>query len=228
MLSETNSPDPLQPVTSISDERTAFNNEHTTTSPRPAEAENPKSKSLVFGIVQTNILRILSGIGVVMYWRGMWQLLDSFAGDLSVLDNVWRSALQSIVLSAVIPFVTALYLYWSCIPSSCLISTKSYQSKHKFLKKSFQYALIMLLGFASVAFWRGIWMLCDYALYPNDSQISFIISIVAGLLTLAVLQSCSSAIAAPIVFVSDKDSDFYINELHQTATVFKRIYGSKK
>ena len=38
---------------------------------------------------------VLSAIGVVLYWRGCWYLLDHFSDDLSIHENKWKSAVQS-------------------------------------------------------------------------------------------------------------------------------------
>ena len=44
--------------------------------------------------------------------------------------------------------------------------------------------LVLLVGTAVIAVWRGIWNLLDLYLYPNDLVLSSIISIVVGLVIL--------------------------------------------
>ena len=42
----------------------------------------------------------------------------------------------------------------------------------------------IILGFAIVSFWRGVWGLMDLYLFPNNLQLSLIVSILIGITTL--------------------------------------------
>ena len=46
--------------------------------------------------------------------------------------------------------------------------------KHKIL-------FAIIIGFAVVAFWRGVWGLMDIYLLPNNLTLSFLVSIVIGI-----------------------------------------------
>lgn len=42
----------------------------------------------------------------------------------------------------------------------------------------------VLVGFAVIAFWRGVWGLMDEFLFPENYQLSLILSIIIGLVIL--------------------------------------------
>ncbi len=42
----------------------------------------------------------------------------------------------------------------------------------------------ILIGFAVISFWRGIWGLMDLYLFPNNLALSFTISTIIGILIL--------------------------------------------
>lgn len=52
-------------------------------------------------------------------------------------------------------------------------------------KKSFRHIFyIILIAFAIVSFWRGVWQLSDMYLFPNNYLLSNLISLVMGVLIL--------------------------------------------
>lgn len=55
---------------------------------------------------------------------------------------------------------------------------------HK-LRAMHQIVVAILVGFAVIAFWRGIWGLLDIYLFPNDYKLSLWASLILGLLILA-------------------------------------------
>jgi len=55
---------------------------------------------------------------------------------------------------------------------------------HKLKLKS-QIIVVLLVGFAVVAFWRGVWGLLDIYLFPQDYHLSLWVSLLLGLLILA-------------------------------------------
>ena len=42
----------------------------------------------------------------------------------------------------------------------------------------------LLVGFALIFFWRGVWMLADFYLFPDNPNISAIASIIIGMFIL--------------------------------------------
>lgn len=48
-----------------------------------------------------------------------------------------------------------------------------------------QILVALLIGFAVIAFWRGIWGLLDIYLFPSDYRLSLWASMILGLLILA-------------------------------------------
>lgn len=55
-----------------------------------------------------------------------------------------------------------------------------------YIKKVF-YTLI--IGFAIICFWRGIWGLMDLYLYPNDLALSYLLSLIIGILILCLTEN---------------------------------------
>jgi len=50
--------------------------------------------------------------------------------------------------------------------------------------KTHQFTYYLLTGLGMVIFWRGIWGLLDFYLFPGNRELSYAISAVAGLLIL--------------------------------------------
>ena len=56
------------------------------------------------------------------------------------------------------------------------------EAKHKRNLKKVIYTII--IAFAIISFWRGVWKLMDVYLFPNNDVLSFSISILIGVLIL--------------------------------------------
>ncbi len=54
------------------------------------------------------------------------------------------------------------------------------------MKSRHQLAFAILIAFAVVSFWRGVWGLLDEYLLPNNYQLSLWISVVLGIVILIV------------------------------------------
>ena len=48
--------------------------------------------------------------------------------------------------------------------------------------------LALMLGLAAVAFWRGVWGLADLYLFPNNLNLSLIISAAVGIIILYLIK----------------------------------------
>jgi len=53
------------------------------------------------------------------------------------------------------------------------------------LKKHHQLAYSLLIAFALITLWRGIWRLLDYYFFPNDFVSSSILPLILGVVILA-------------------------------------------
>ena len=182
-----------------------------------------RSLYVFISFLKTVILHGLIGIGVVMYWRGNWYLFDTLTTDRH--DNILRSGIESVIIAISVSLIVAFIWFW--IPKSWLIQDDEMDKNglnSPIIAKLFQYLLLALFGFSSVAFWRGIWLLCDHFLFPNHFQLSSIVSIGIGLLILSIFESWSSIIASPIVYVSDTDKQIYIQQFYNQAIAFRTIY----
>ena len=51
------------------------------------------------------------------------------------------------------------------------------------LKKTLK---VLLIAFAIIAFWRGIWGLMDVYVFPNKLWLSYLISIIIGIAIIAI------------------------------------------
>jgi uncharacterized membrane protein len=52
------------------------------------------------------------------------------------------------------------------------------------MKRRHQVLFAIIIAFAVVSFWRGVWGLMDEYLFPNHYQISLWISVIMGILIL--------------------------------------------
>ena len=53
------------------------------------------------------------------------------------------------------------------------------------MKTRHQVLFAIIIAFAVISFWRGVWGLMDVYLFPNNMPLSFFISLVLGLVILA-------------------------------------------
>jgi len=66
-----------------------------------------------------------------------------------------------------------------------MTNNKTTFKKNKFSKRSFKkIAHTILIAFAIVSFWRGIWGLMDLYLSPKNPLVSFLISLIIGIVIL--------------------------------------------
>ena len=56
--------------------------------------------------------------------------------------------------------------------------------KFKKLKVHHQILFAIIIGFAVISFWRGVWGLLDEYLFPNDYRFSLVVSLVMGIVIL--------------------------------------------
>ena len=54
------------------------------------------------------------------------------------------------------------------------------------MKRGKKILYAILIGFAIVSFWRGVWGLLDLYLFPNNLQLSLWVSVVIGLIILII------------------------------------------
>lgn len=59
-----------------------------------------------------------------------------------------------------------------------------YKNKVKFWEKKHPLTTAIMVGFALIIFWRGVWMLADIYLFPNNPILSALLSIAMGILIL--------------------------------------------
>lgn len=52
------------------------------------------------------------------------------------------------------------------------------------MKSKHQIAFAILIAFAVISFWRGVWGLMDEYLFPNNYQLSLCTSLVLGIIIL--------------------------------------------
>ena len=64
--------------------------------------------------------------------------------------------------------------------------------------------MAIVIGFAVVSFWRGIWYLWDVLVFtrPEDKLFSAVASLVTGIIILGVMRSFYSVLAPPVAGVN--------------------------
>lgn len=130
---------------------------------------------------------------VVFYWRGAWEVLDTYLYP----DDKLMSAIVSYVIACILqlivciaqPFLNALYAYRP--PDSRLTLTK--QSPFSVLlsvtvrRWFLETVMYLLVNFVSVSHWRGIWMLLDLYVFPDQPDLSAGLTHVVGIVGLWLL-----------------------------------------
>mmetsp|Transcript_58555 Transcript_58555/g.93094 ORF Transcript_58555/g.93094 Transcript_58555/m.93094 type:complete len:223 (-) Transcript_58555:71-739(-) len=182
--------------------------------------ESNQAKQTLLDVATRIIKNLTVCVGVVMYWRGSWYLMD-FSAEYLHLHGVAQDSIQSFTIGLMIPLLITLIWFW--IPKSVLVvDTKT--CSNGIARKTLQYLLVLLLAFTTVAFWRGVWYFCDYVLFADNMPLSFSLSIGIGLIILLSLQSWSSLLAPPIVFLSDKDDAAY-SQFCDIAYTLRNLYS---
>jgi uncharacterized membrane protein len=56
----------------------------------------------------------------------------------------------------------------------------------KKMKSHHQFLFALLIGFAVISFWRGVWGLMDVYLFPGNYSLSLWVSVILGVLILVI------------------------------------------
>lgn len=67
----------------------------------------------------------------------------------------------------------------------------SHMTKKKHRKNSLTH--VILIAVAVVLFWRGTWGLMDLYVFPGNELVSYIVSLIVGLVILTYTQNCRCA-----------------------------------
>jgi hypothetical protein len=116
-------------------------------------------------------------------------LLDRYLAPDDLAASAWYSFAIGAIL-AIGAFITQ-----SLGPSSF---------QHRSLPRSIALrSIIFLYVFASIAFWRGVWLLQDVYLLPSQPELSSWVSVAIGTFVLLLLNSLRTAQAAPFFTAAD-------------------------
>lgn len=79
------------------------------------------------------------------------------------------------------------------------INQKLYQNTYFTTRsKIIAISIAAVIGFAVVSYWRGVWLLWDQLVFPNNRTLSAVLYLSTGLVILILLKSFFSALAPPI------------------------------
>lgn len=65
-----------------------------------------------------------------------------------------------------------------------ILNPKIMFNRLKKMKSEHQITFAIIIAFAVIAFWRGIWGLMDLYIFPNNMELSLWISLVLGIIIL--------------------------------------------
>jgi hypothetical protein len=161
-------------------------------------------------IVNNALFYIIISLGVVMYWRGTWVLMDMYIYPEDMKKSGWISAeigYGGFAMAAAIQGLSRDRKY-------SILEGKNYKSK---LLLGFYNYIVAFLG---VNCWRGIWLLQEVYLLENDKKSSAWISHGLGTVLLFILLHFQSTFAAPLLILSEYDNDYQPNNLIRSPSLF--------
>ncbi|XP_029847029.3 uncharacterized protein LOC8024882 [Ixodes scapularis] len=131
---------------------------------------------------------------VVVYWRGLWMLLDALVLPESPIVSGWVTFICGQLLM----------LWFHLMQESLDVLGKS--NPHLFMVVSRTYTQVM--GVAVITQWRGLWLLVD--LYTDVNLPSALSSLGVGVAGLVIAGSLSTVPnAPPFVFLPDMQEDYF-------------------
>lgn len=169
------------------------------------------------GYFKDGLYFVIVGTGVVSYWRGVWTLVSFWLFPTNDEDSGWASIAIGYGGLFFYYLCTILYHYMSSkeeeFDADALVKddkgqeeTDGTKLRNYVITKAKSYLNTMYIGFCVVNCWRGIWVLEDYYIYPDDMVLSSWITTVSGVVALMCINRFQSVLAPPGVDL--KDSDF--------------------
>ncbi|XP_077977746.1 uncharacterized protein LOC144433312 [Glandiceps talaboti] len=116
---------------------------------------------------------------VIVYWRGMWGLIDNVIRP----DNLEKSAYTSLVIGYPIIIMTHIIQY------PCAIISRKAKRFSRVVQIIVEDMFWYLCSFGVLNIWRGLWYICDLYIYPENLAISYLKTSLVGFVTLYLLQS---------------------------------------
>ena len=142
-----------------------------------------------------------------IHWRGAWDLLD-----LHLLPEHGRlSALVSLVFSTIILY--ALYLTQNSI--------QTFYEKYRkhFIGHTFARFYTLIIAFAYINQWRGLWNLLDYT---SNHWISLLIETTLSIIGLVIFKSIYNLNSAPFLTGTDREFEFLIGSKYKITVSRKK------
>ena len=152
------------------------------------------------------------GIGVVLYWRGLWLLLDTYLypGDENFVYSAWSSFILGIISGIVCHVISCTI---QKLPNAIGSDGRGNNRRRKLItKSSILYSILerlysFLVGFGVVNYWRGVWYLWDAYILTSYPIVQSWVSLLVGCLILFGLRAFRSVFAPPMVFLPDDAND---------------------
>ena len=140
---------------------------------------------------------------VVVFWRGVWTLLDLYLCP----DDSKLSALYTLLASNGLAFLCLIgrFPVWK-------IAKNLHTSNKVLLKMIIEEAFLLVAGVLCVCHWRGVWLLQDVLLIPEHQVLSAWTSHVIGVIALTLVLGFRSMVTAGCLL----DNDI----MHNTETCF--------
>lgn len=156
-------------------------------------------------LIQDFLLYVTVPVFTLFYWRGTWQLCTHYFYSGDEERSAWCSLLVGYG-------GMALFFLWQCIFHQSSLK-QSCDINHMFNEKGFKLALLFMLtrlesyvvGFFVVNAWRGLWLLQNIYLLPDDAFVSSWLSHIIGTVALVLLLHLKSVYAPPVIFCRDDE-----------------------
>ncbi len=134
---------------------------------------------------------ILICLIVVTYWRGTWNLTDMWWFPDNDLFSAFASLLMAFIGLILVLLVDTVRRRWCC----CLDSQPCAALSRMLLLYSY--------GFVSVQTWRGMWIILDDYVLPEDALVSNLLCHFGGAGALLACSRFYSSLAPPMGALSD-------------------------
>ena len=162
-------------------------------------------------VAKNALFYVIVSVGVVMYWRGTWVLMDVYLYPDDMKASGWISALIGYVGFAIIVMLQILSARDKSTP---WFDGKTWKSKVTLGLYNY------IVAFLGVNCWRGIWLLQEVYLLEDDKKSSAWISHVMGAILLCILLHFQSTFAAPLLVLSEYDNEYKPCDLIRSPSIF--------
>ncbi|CAF2516017.1 unnamed protein product [Rotaria sp. Silwood2] len=156
-----------------------------------------KNRHNIMGLIMTRLYTLLLALAYINQWRGLWNLLDLTSNEwYHLLAETGVSVTFLLLMKSVYNLNSAPFLIGIDTDSYFLLDSKYTVTTNHFLQYNFDFFYYELVEAPLLTIaWRGLYNLSDKYIYPDNRELSMIISFASGYFIFFIL----ALIQVPIV-----------------------------